>query len=112
MEMAKKKIEELSTKCVFISILSMNEIVKESESELFTGDMSERQSFTRTTIRETIVPSSHQRSELSNTISAPLADEIRESGSAVQPLVVWGKSYTYKYQLVYWLYPSDVCITI
>ena len=38
------------------------------ESELFTGDMPEQQSFTGTMTRETIVPSSHQRSELSNTI--------------------------------------------
>ena len=39
----------------------------ESESELFTGDTSELQSFTRTRTR-VLVPSSHQRSELSNTI--------------------------------------------
>ena len=36
------------------------------------------------------VPSSHQRSELSNTISAPSAEEIRVSESAFQSLMVWG----------------------
>ena len=42
-------------------------------------------------IRE-LVPSSHQSSELSNTISsASSADEIRESGRAFQSLIVWGK---------------------
>ena len=40
-----------------------------------------------------LVPSSHQRSELSNTIlfNASSADEIRESGRTFQSLIVWGK---------------------
>ena len=38
-----------------------------------------------------LVPSSHQRSELSNTILSSSADEIRESGRAFQSLIVWGK---------------------
>ena len=43
------------------------ECLSSAESELFTGDTSEQQSFTRTRIGR-LVPSSHQRSELSNTI--------------------------------------------
>ena len=38
-----------------------------------------------------LAPSSHQRSEFSNTILCNLADEIRESGRTFQSLIVWGK---------------------
>ena len=42
-----------------------------------------------------LIPSSHQRSELSNTILGTSAEEIRESGSAFQSLMVWEKKATH-----------------
>ena len=85
---------------------------------------------------ERLVPSSRQGSEFSNSIFGALS--IRESGNAFQSLMVRGKkNYTYKCQyshwgpempknadsfsvlpwrqghlLVYWLYPSDQCLTM
>ena len=57
-----------------------------SESESFTGDTSERQSFTRTLTRDTIlVPSSRQRNELINTILGTFSRGFRAHSEGVHP---------------------------
>ena len=61
-----------------------------SESELLTGETSERQSFTRT--REISHPALTREVNLATPFTAPSAEDIRESGSAFQSLMVWGKA--------------------
>ena len=59
------------------------------ESELFTGVTPERQSFSRTMTRESLALT--REVNLATPSSASSAEEIRESGSAFQSLMAWGK---------------------